>query len=84
MSIRFPKMHIAASVVNRILNAHDEIQSGRAAAAATRAPQDEPSPPDPNLEGTMLNMQLMQPPAPSEAPDDQTADAIALKAGGLL
>jgi hypothetical protein len=82
--IRFPKMHIAASVVNRILNTHDEIQRGSSAPAEVRGPNDQPAPADPNLEGTMLNAQLMQPAAPSEAPDDQTAAAIALKAGGLL
>jgi hypothetical protein len=82
--IRFPRLNIATSTVNRILNVHDEIMRGRQQPSAIKSPADDPAPADPNLEGTMLNAQLMTPPQPSDAPDNQTANAIALKAGGLL
>jgi hypothetical protein len=62
--IRFPKMHIAQSVVNRILNAHDELE----ASMPTLAPEPTPAPhvPDPTLEGAELDLALDAPAAPVE------------------
>jgi hypothetical protein len=39
-------------------------------------------PADPTLEGTLLNSQLLQPAQPAMAPDQDTANALALK--GLM
>ena len=55
--IRFPKVHIAASVVNRILNVRDAID----ARPAARAPSSEPRVPDPTLEGAVIDEKLTEP-----------------------
>lgn len=52
-------MHIAQSVVNRILNTADEIESS-AQIAALPEPAEAPDPPDPTLEGASLDVELMQ------------------------
>lgn len=39
MTIRFPKMHIATSVVNRIQNAFDGIQAAQAIPSVPNVPQ---------------------------------------------
>jgi hypothetical protein len=54
--IKFPKVHIAASVVNRIMNVRDEID----ATAAARAPR-EPNVPDPTAEGEVIDAKLNAP-----------------------
>jgi len=74
--MKFPTMHIAASVVNRILNAHDEIEEGARAelAAAQVSP---PKPPDPTLEGAELDVRLSQPPG-GAAPDQAALASTAL------
>lgn len=53
--IKFPKVHIATSVVNRILNLRDEVAAR--AALASRDPQV----PDPALAGDVLDAKLAQP-----------------------
>jgi len=79
--MKFPRYHIAESVVNRILNAHDEIEAGsRAELAAARAAS--PVPPDPTLEGATLDVKLNQPPAP--AAPDQAALASTAQGGDAL
>ena len=74
-AIRFPKLHIATSVVNRILNAAEDIgkRSSRGHASAARAdlapsrlgdnPAEEAADlaPDPTLEGGALDLALEQP-----------------------
>lgn len=76
MSIKFPKVHIAQSVVNRILNVADGIEAKRAATALVdRAPNIAPP------QGEVLDAELGAPQPPVTA-DDQTADAVALK--GLM
>jgi len=72
--IRFPKMHIASSVVNRILNVADGINAQRPS-NADRAPA---AVPQPALEGAVLEQNLNAPTPPVTA-DDNTAQAITLK-----
>lgn len=74
--IPFRTQRLATSVVNRILDVYDGLppRPGPGMLAA----------PDPLPQGAQLDAQLQAPAAPSEAPDDQTAAAIALKAGRLL
>lgn len=57
--IRFPKMHIAESVVNRILNLRDELPP-------VHRPMPTPTPnvPDPNVQGLQLDQALAQPTPP--------------------
>lgn len=76
--IKFPKLSIATSVVNRILNVHDEIKNGRQSSDVA------PGPPNvPNAEplSQQLDLALASPPPASDAPPD-VAEAVALK--GLL
>lgn len=56
MAVRLPKMHIATSVVNRILNTYDEINQSLAPAPAMMAEM--PNVPDPTLEGANLDIGL--------------------------
>lgn len=73
MSVKFPKVHIATSVVNRILNVADGLP---AHASALSVP--EPEIPDTGAQSLMLNEQLATP--PGELPGiDQAPDA-----GGTL
>jgi hypothetical protein len=75
MSIKFPSVHIAESVVNRILNLRDELGASRAPPPAPSAP---PAVPDPSGQGALLDAELDMQPPPVTA-DDDTAPAIALK-----
>lgn len=79
--MKFPTVHIATSTVNRILNVADEIDSKGAPVMPVPTPPP-PMPADPTLEGTLLNSQLLQPAQPAMAPDQDTANALALK--GLM
>lgn len=54
--IKFPKVHIATSVVNRIMNLRDELNAPPAP-KVSRAP----SVPDPTLEGDALTAKLTEP-----------------------
>lgn len=83
--IRFPRMHIATSVVNRILNAADELETAAdrrnpPATAAFRREPPVPAVPDPTIEGAELDAALRQPPGdmpPLERdPASPTANAI--------
>lgn len=62
-SIRFPRLHVAASVTNRILNVADGIPNGNPRAVAP------PALPDVPLEGAVLDAKLNTPPAPAELPE---------------
>jgi hypothetical protein len=69
--IPFPKMHIAASVLNRIFNTLD----GEKALAV---PQPTPMPPiDPSGLGQQIETQVATPPAPAEAPPGAAPQAEA-------
>lgn len=60
--INFPRMHVAESVINRILNAHDDIEASTAASAAPVASP--PSVVDPSVEGAQIDARLAQSPMP--------------------
>lgn len=62
-------MHIAESVVNRLLNVADGLPSG------TGEPKPAPYPPNPALEGARLNEALAQP--VGELPPIQQAPEVA-------
>jgi len=69
MAVRLPKMHIATSVVNRILNAYDEINQMQAPTVPTLSEM--PNVPDPSIEGANLDLGLEQiANAPAAAPTD--------------
>lgn len=74
--IKFPRMHIATSVVNRILNAADEIERSRPQAAQEPvAAPIAPTVPDPSVEGAALDSALQtQPPAMPPLEDDPASD----------
>lgn len=76
MAIKFPKMHVAASVVNRILNVHDDIQA-HVADTTLPEPTLDPNPTDPMIEGAMLDVNLQQPSqAPVSAPDPNDSQSL--------
>lgn len=75
-SIRFPRMHIAASVTNRILNVADGIPS---AAPAAIAP---PAMPDVATQGAVLDAQLATPPVPTELPAGADGAVVGAVLGG--
>lgn len=77
MSIKFPKHHIATSVVNRIMNIADELETG------AETPQVGPVPNVPAAlpEGPALSAALYQPTQPVTA-GPELAEALTLK--GLL
>jgi hypothetical protein len=64
--IKFPRVHLAQSVVNRILNTRDELQRS-SSAPAPPTPTPPPVVPDPTLEGAELDNNLAEPP-PGELP----------------
>jgi len=61
-TIRFPKMHIAASVSNRILNVADGLP------AVLSEPVESPVLPDVGAQGQNLDAQLLTPAVPTELP----------------
>ena len=67
--LRFPRMHIAASVQNRILNVLDQLPP-----IASELPA--PNVPDPSELGAQLDQAVTTPPPAIPAPDDST-EAIA-------
>lgn len=72
--IKFPRVHIAQSVVNRILNTRDELaRSSQTPAVA--APTPPPAVPDPTLEGAELDNNLAQPPPADLPPLEATEPA---------
>lgn len=62
MPIRFPKMHIAESVSNRILNLADDMRAGGFMQPKLAEPSMPELPPAPTLEGAQLDAQLATPP----------------------
>lgn len=75
--IRFPKVSIATSVVNRILNVHEEIE---AASVALPSVSQASTPPVPNSQaaGATLDQSLAAPVQPVGG-EPELADALALK-----
>ena len=58
--MKFPKLHIAESVVNRIMNASDEIMAGRAAMLSLPDFEAPPAVPDPTAQGAAVTLGLEQ------------------------
>lgn len=70
--IKFPKVHIAQSVVNRILNVRDEVDA-HAAAKVSR----DPAVPDPAAAGAVIDAKLNAPtPDVGDASDPAAAAAL--------
>jgi len=84
MAIRFPRLHIAESVVNRILNAADELET-RAEARQAAPFAHVPPVPDPSMQGAALDAALATPPADMPPVSDETEAALepAIVADGL-
>lgn len=75
--IPFPKMHIAASVFNRISNILEEKGPLGLASKAPATPEivEPPIIPNPDLLGAGINAKLEEPAAPVEVAPEQQADA---------
>ena len=83
--IRFPKMHIAASVVNRIINIRDELNSGRVTIPIpVPAEAREPEVPDPETLGIGIDEAIGTTPTelPGAEPGTEANAAVASIAGG--
>lgn len=65
--IKFPKLHIAQSVTNRILNVADELDDGEAQEATSIVP---PSLPDRDTAGDAIDVALATPPPEVSAPPE--------------
>lgn len=89
-AIRFPKLHVATSVVNRILNAAEDIGKRPARGRASPAKPDLESfgqgdtgdlaadlAPDPTLEGAKLDLALEEP-VPEVAPNPDVVTGAAV------
>jgi len=74
--IPFRTQRLATTVVNRILDLHEGI--------ARPAEPGTPAAPSPLPQGLLIEQRLATPPAPVDAPDQATADEVALTSGGLL
>lgn len=70
--IKFPKVHIAQSVVNRILNVADDLDTERSAPTI-----DVPTVPDPAMAGARLDQALSAPPPAIPPPDGAEGDMAA-------
>ena len=83
--IKFPRVHIAESVQNRILNVNGEIELGRLQLQGPPPPVPPPNVPDPTLPGAVIDQKVMQPvpedvpplEAPAEPPADELAGMVA-------
>lgn len=67
MPVPFPKIHIAESALNRILNALE-------GESALGLPQLTPTPPNPTLEGVVLDEKLDTPDEPVGVPPDNQSE----------
>lgn len=72
--IKFPRVHVAESVVNRILNTRDELKAGRSPAPAP-TPAPAPPVPDPTIPGAELDLELAQPPPANVPPLEQDPES---------
>jgi len=71
--MRFPKQHIASSVVNRILNVADELEADAIRTGALIRTSAPPLPTNPAAQSAELDEALDTPP-PSTPPIDQAPD----------
>lgn len=73
--IKFPKVNVATSVVNRILNAADELEAKGAAPVA--AERGAPNVPDPTGLGLALDADIASPQGPlAETDPEMTTDLV--------
>lgn len=84
MGIPFPKIHIATSVMNRLMNA---IEGEQSLSITTPEMQTPPIAPDPAMEGAELDTKLAQPAAsvdvaPEDAPAAEQGAALNSVMGG--
>ena len=77
--IKFPKVHIATSVVNRILNIADGLEQEAPGIAAPP-----PTVPDPTVEGQAIDAQLAAPISPNLPGLNQSPDPGATVSGAPL
>lgn len=80
MSIKFPSMHIAESVINRIMNTADQLRDNAPPEAGPRPFMPQPSVPDTAAQSAQLDAALSAPP-PDLPGLDQAPDAGATAAG---
>lgn len=78
--VKFPRLHIAESVVNRILNVRDELRAGKIAPPSIPSVT-QPAVPDPTIAGAQIDSQVTEsvPPleeAPEVVPIAQGTDLI--------
>jgi hypothetical protein len=71
MPIQFPKMHIAQSAINRIINAMNDAPS------FGLTPPSEPIVPDPVIQGQAIDEKTQTPPMQASVPPEQQDDANA-------
>lgn len=77
--IKFPKLHIATSVVNRIMNINDQLELNLSAPQPAAAIDAVPNVPDAHeTTGPAIDAALYAPTQPSDA-DPPLAEAIATK-----
>lgn len=77
--IRFPKMHVAKSTVNRILNVADELDRQE----ITKPDISIPSLPQPDPSGDAIEVAVNTPPEPVSAPPGMNAQDV-LGPGSIL
>lgn len=66
-NVKFPKLHIAESVVNRILNVHAEIKLNAPAQPTMPDIEQPPITADPAMEGVALDASLAEPAQPAQS-----------------
>lgn len=66
--IRFPQLHIAQSVTNRILNVVDDLRESRIIPELPPQPGEPEVPVGTGIEGLKLDQALATPPGPMEMP----------------
>ena len=82
--IKFPNVHIATSVQNRILNLADQLPDPSARNTASEPASDRvPAPPTTAMQSAVLDSQLMQPPA-DVGPVENSPDPGATLSGAPL
>jgi len=78
--IPFPKMHIAQSVINRVVNALNDKESPIGLSAVEMAQP--PVVPNPAPEGVQIDQGTMTPAPPATAPPDVNPDVVTSSALG--